>query len=595
MPLLIYGAELKDENDVITIDNFAEKIDQKSWEEFMPKGVTKKEFNNFIKYYDKEIFCAAGKRIRALAKSADQLDIEERIERITEIFNTFRNPDKETVLTPWRVVNIHLGESIGGYNFYDQEFEKILSEPRFIDNGDITKKIFTPNAKILEINSKSGLYPLYLVYSIYRSRLNKNNTNSLTFENKLSIWDKTVYENIFIICKTPMAKSITKRTLVGYRNAKVNTRSFNDLINLIRHKPHKFIEKVVQGKTFGKNGDNNMKFNAIVGNPPYQEEGISSRKSPVYHLFYNIAFQLSDIVTLITPARFLFKAGQTPVEWDEKMLSDQHFKIVKYFPKSTEIFPTVDIKGGVIISLRDINQNFGKINFFSPHKELTAILNKISLSNTQNNFSNLVSSQGIYKFSDILFIDHPEVYDVQGKGTAAKITSSCFEKLQNIFLEDKNDNSYIKIIGLCKGKRLFKYIKKEYIQNIDFLNYYNVLLPEANGSGALGEALSSPIISEPGSGHTDTFLSIGKFLNKHEAENCLKYICTNFTRAMLATLKATQHNPKSTWKNVPIQDFTKNSDISWDTTIDNIDIQLYKKYNLNPDEINFIEENIQKM
>ena len=64
---------------------------------------------------------------------------------------------------------------------------------------------------------------------------------------------------------------------------------------------------------------------------------------------------------------------------------------------------------------------------------------------------------------------------------------------------------------------------------------------------------------------------------------------------MLATLKATQHNPKSTWKNVPIQDFTKNSDISWDTTIDNIDIQLYKKYNLNPDEINFIEENIQKM
>ena len=390
MPLLIYGAELKDENDVITIDNFAEKIDQKSWEEFMPKGVTKKEFNNFIKYYDKEIFCAAGKRIRALAKSADQLDIEERIERITEIFNTFRNPDKETVLTPWRVVNIHLGESIGGYNFYDQEFEKILSEPRFIDNGDITKKIFTPNAKILEINSKSGLYPLYLVYSIYRSRLNKNNTNSLTFENKLSIWDKTVYENIFIICKTPMAKSITKRTLVGYRNAKVNTRSFNDLINLIRHKPHKFIEKVVQGKTFGKNGDNNMKFNAIVGNPPYQEEGISSRKSPVYHLFYNIAFQLSDIVTLITPARFLFKAGQTPVEWDEKMLSDQHFKIVKYFPKSTEIFPTVDIKGGVIISLRDINQNFGKINFFSPHKELTAILNKISLSNTQNNFYNLL-------------------------------------------------------------------------------------------------------------------------------------------------------------------------------------------------------------
>ena len=117
MPLLIYGAELSDESQDITIDNFASLIDPQSWEEFMPKGVTKQKFNSIKKYYDPEIFCAAGKRIRAMARAADKLSVEERIERITDIFSTFRNPDKETVLTPWRVVNMHLGDCLGGYNF----------------------------------------------------------------------------------------------------------------------------------------------------------------------------------------------------------------------------------------------------------------------------------------------------------------------------------------------------------------------------------------------------------------------------------------------------------------------------------------------
>lgn len=125
MPLLIYGAELDNEDEEITIDNFAEKIDPRSWEEFMPKGVSKQKFNAFKKYYDPDIFRAAGKRIRAMAKAADKLSVEERIGRITDIFSTFRNPDKETVLTPWRVVNMHLGDCLGGYCF----LTRIMSIP----------------------------------------------------------------------------------------------------------------------------------------------------------------------------------------------------------------------------------------------------------------------------------------------------------------------------------------------------------------------------------------------------------------------------------------------------------------------------------
>ena len=92
----------------------------------MPKGVTRQKFNSIKKYYDPEIFCAAGKRIRAMARAADKLSVEERIERITDIFSTFRNPDKETVLTPWRVVNMHLGDCLGGYNFFDKDYEHTI-------------------------------------------------------------------------------------------------------------------------------------------------------------------------------------------------------------------------------------------------------------------------------------------------------------------------------------------------------------------------------------------------------------------------------------------------------------------------------------
>ena len=173
MPLLLYGAELHNEEEEISLDNFASLIDEKSWEEFMPKNVTKEDFERFKKYYDPDVFREAGKRIREMARAADKFTIEERIERITTIFNTFRNPDKETVLTPWRVVNMHMSDCFGGWCFYGESFDEkdILSIPRYVDCGKVTQNIFRPESHILEINSKSGLYPLYVAYNIYRSRV----------------------------------------------------------------------------------------------------------------------------------------------------------------------------------------------------------------------------------------------------------------------------------------------------------------------------------------------------------------------------------------------------------------------------------------
>lgn len=590
MPLMIYGADIDDDKTEITIDNFASLIDPLSWEEFMPRGVTKQRFNAFKKYYDPDIFAASAKRIRDMVRSADKLSIEQRIERISALMGTFRNTDKETVLTPWRVVNMHISDTLGGYTFLNEDFDEKnpLADPRFVDHGKVTAQVFNPDTRILEINSKTGLYPLYMAYSVYRAKLASMITSPESIEEEWAVWREVVSENIFVICKTPMAKSITKRTLVGFHNGKTNMWAPQDLINKIKNQSELFIKKVHD--LIGKD----VKINAVVGNPPFQEEGDNTRKPPIYHLFYDIAFKLSPLVTLITPGRFLFKAGQTPLKWMEKMLADPHFKIVDFFQKSNEVFPSVDIKGGVAIGLRDAKSNFGPIQFFSEFTELKSIIKKVysHKSFVQGQFAEIVSSQGIYRFTNEAIQKFPRISEVQGKGTAAKITSKAFENLTEIFVdsEKKCEGTPVKIMGRINNSREVRWIDSSYVQFNDYLDTYNVFVPEANGTGAIGEVLSTPVI-----GHTDTFLSIGKFAYAEEASACLKYVKSKFARCMLGTLKATQHNPRDTWANVPLQDFTEKSDIDWSKSIEEIDRQLYAKYNLNDDEIAFIESMIKPM
>ena len=678
IPLLVYGAEINDEaGEEITIDNFASDriVDEASWEEFMPKGFTKQTFNTLKDCFDRNIFTGAAKRIRQMVKDADRLNTEDRIAKIATIFSYFHNPDKETVLTPWRVVNMHLSDTIGGWCFWNEEFDAPYTEEnrygeqvnaaRFVDRGEVTRDIFSDyNSRILEINSKTGLYPLYMAYSLFKgAKEPQYRSASLTSErgssrdaeqyyrqadDDLEIWKDVLQDNIFVACRTRMAVSITKRTLAGFRtDVRMNVRCYEhevpvsslvsagvlkatdehvhregktylydhraslvcDMINVLRAKPELFQDDIVRGNDFwhvyssipksDNENINHMKFKAVVGNPPYQIEGESTRKTPIYNLFYDIAFKLSPLVTFITPGRFLFKAGQTPMEWMEKMLSDKHFRVVDYFQKSSDVFPTVDIKGGVAIGLRNTNKEFGAIGFFSNYAELKSIMGKVFANPLFKfgQFANLISSQGIYRFSEKALSEIPRIYEVQGKGTASKITSNAFENLPEIFVntEEECRGEGVQIIGRVKGSRKTRWIKSSYLQPCEYLNYYNILVPEANGTGAIGEVLSTPVIGVPVIGHTDTFLSIGKFANAQEASACLKYVKTKFARCLLGTLKATQHNPRDTWSNVPLQDFTSQSDIDWSQSIANIDRQLYAKYNLTDDEISFIEQMIKPM
>lgn len=591
MPLMIYGAKVENEDEELTIDNFTQLVDPQSWGEFMPKGVTKQRFNAFKKYYDPDIFTAAAKRIRQMARAADRLSIEERIERIAAIFATFRNPDKETVLTPWRVVNMHMSDCLGGYTFYNEDFSETIEDPRFVDRGDVTAEVFAPDSPLLEINSKSGLYPLYLAYNIYRARLRNEMFSPETLEEHQAIWDKTVAENIFVICKTPMAKSITRRTLLGFRNGKTNMWAPEDLINKIKNQPELFIKKVHD--LVGKD----VKIKVVVGNPPYQEvnEGNGNGANPLYHLFIDLARKLSPIGSMIHPARFLFKAGKTPKDWNEKILSDPYFKVVDYWVKSIDVFNNVDVKGGIAITMWNENEKCGPIGFFSPYPEVRNILKKVQSYNTES-FSDIVYPRDLYKLSDKLYTENPWAEGRQSQGHRLDIGSSIFDVFPELFLDNApNESEYIGLYGLLGRDRVTKWIKRSYIKLPDNIDKFKVLVPKSNGSGAIGEVLSTPVIGVPVIGHTLTFLSIGRFDKAPQAEACLKYIKTRFARLLLGTLKVTQDNPKDTWANVPMQDFTADSDIDWSKSVEEIDAQLYAKYNLSDEEIAFIESMIKPM
>ena len=595
MPLMLYGAEMMDEDKELTIDNFANLVDNQSWEEFMPRGVTKQVFRRFKRYYDPDIFREAGKRIREMARMADKFTVEERIARLASIFATFRNPDKETVLTPWRVVNMHLGDSLGGYCFMNEDFTSLLDTPRYIEHKGITSKVFRPRSVILEINSKSGLYPLYAAYNIYRTRIEeaRERYGEINRTTALMLWDRSLEENIFVVCKTPMARYITMRTLRGFRKTKVHAEYYPDLIESITTQPESVVNMLRSGKRFWKiNNDENMKIDAIIGNPPYQVvvEG-NGRSKPVYHLFMDLACQISQRVSLITPARYLFNAGFTPTDWNSKMLNDEHFKVVNYKANSTEVFPSVDIKGGVAVMYRDSTQKFGKIGVFKAFPELNQIASKVEKLH-EKSLVEIVYAESSYRFDT----SKPEIERLVSDRLNGdkKIISNIFDKLPDLFTEEQRPRA-IGFYGRTKGGRCFRYADRKLFEKHPNLDKYKVIVPESNGSGAIGEVLSTPLIGEPLIGVTQTFLTIGAFDTRAEAEACLKYVKTKFARTMLGLLKATQHNPKETWRLVPLQDFTDRSDIDWSQSVADIDRQLYRKYGLEEKEIAFIEEKVRAM
>ena len=347
-------------------------------------------------------------------------------------------------------------------------------------------------------------------------------------------------------------------------------------------------------------GSTSMKFDYVIGNPPYQEEapGTSTSDKPVYHTFMDAAYSVSDKVELITPARFLFDAGATPSVWNRKMLNDTHFKVLQYESDAKYFFSSIELPGGIAISYRDATRNFGAMKQFIQYNELNKIARKVKEKH-EKTLNSIMYPQNKFNLSN-LYEDFPILKTRIGSdGKDKRFRQIVMERFPEIFSEQKSDDS-LRTLGLIGRQREYRYISRRYVEYETWIDKYKVFVPFSNGaSGTLGKEparlISKPALGLPGDGITQTFIGIGEFGTKTEADNLMKYILSKFARILLGILKVTQGNKPETWSYVPLQDFTAHSDIDWNKSVAEIDQQLYRKYDLTADEIEFIETHVKEM
>lgn len=587
LPLLIYGAKV-DLTESIKMADFITLVDEESWQEFMPKTVDKPLFRKLLKYYDEDVVSGAGLRIRRMAKAADELPPTERVKRIAEIFSHFRNPDKETVLTPWRVVNLHLSNMVGGYCFLNEQFDpqEVLEEPRLVDQGQVTEDIFlNPEARILEMNSKSGLYPLYMAYSLYAMKL-PGPEDKLPLEQTQALWQETVEQQIFVLCKTRMAESITRRTLVGYQDWTVNTTYIPHLLERMENDPQRLAKKLQRTDTWGKEGQP-MKFDAIVGNPPYQEmdgggKGYSAK--PVYNYFVGEAKAIEPhYISMITPSRW-FSGGKGLDDFRAEMLQDKHLRKIVDYADNEALFSNVSIVGGVNYFLWDSSYN-GDCEVTSIRGENAVTLNRdlseYDIFIRNNNALQLIrrmEESGDRKMDDVVY---PR--NVFGISSDLRGQDNKDEKHQLALFSSQKSNSMA-----------MSYISGDEVQKQhELIGKYKVIMGKVVPRGgevgvdpSVGYRVTSTLqVLSPGSVFTDSYLLLAAFDSKTEAIHFAEYMCLKFPRFLLHETYSSMNISKQNFRFVPFLDYSK----EW------TDKELFKRYGCNEEEILMIESIIRPM
>ncbi len=607
IPLLVYGANIPFEQD-ITVDNITGIVDDISWEEFMPKGFSKEDFKYFKKFYDTEVFIGAGKRIRQRIKDAESLPVMERVKEIAEIFAMFRNPDKETVLTPWRVVNMHMSDCLGGYDFWNENHTETLDTPRVVDHGKITAETFwNRDAKFLEINSKTGLYPLYVAYSLFCAlrQSNKRKTDS-------ELWEKVLRDNVYVICKTPMAEYITKRTLAGYKDIKVNAKYIDNLVNKAQdEKTRKNLVKLIQnGKTFWNiNQDTDMKFDAIVGNPPYTEitakkdtNNGQKRQKNIFQYFQQIADALGSNTSLIYPgARWIHRSGKNMEDFGKTQINDGHLDLLIYYPDWTELFPTAQIGDGISIVLKLRNKkDFGFTYVYRLKSEEHSVFIK------EKPGSNLIPLNPVNSY--IIEKIKQTMLNYSLPPLAVSVLSQKLFGIESSFVElnpkkvrpyNKGDNfdtqNEIKLFTNNKAGKAGRaqwYIAKRNIIHKEAQKYIDRWKVVVSSANAGGQKRSNQIaIMDNHTAFGRSRVALKDFATKEEARNFFKYAQSTFIRfAFLLT----DESLTSLAKWVPDLKNYKNNNGLIDFFAD-VNTEVYKLFNISEKYQKYINDYIAKI
>lgn len=603
IPLLMYGgADAGDPKDELTVDNFTRKIKDESWTEFMPKGISKEDFNKIRKCFNATRFEEAGKKYRALTREADFMHIDERIRQITEIFSYFRNPDKETVLTPWRVVNMHMSDTIGGWCWYDESFDEktgVLDTPRYVDQGDVTRQLFDNvdlagevQTKILEINSKTGLYPLYVTYSLFRRRLDEYikaeciDKETVSVQEEQVVWDDIVKDNMYVICNTPMAVGITRRTLFGFRlvDQKANIKNVQLIERASKNQEELVQELKSVGFWKGNTSKQEMKFNAVVGNPPYQLSGHGQKPLPIYQNFIDLARTLKPkCISIVSPSRWF--AANDLKEFRDSIIKENKLDIIHDFADARLCFPNVEIKGGISYFRWNDDSNQYCNFFIHNDKGVTQTMRNLSTENTEIlirdgymiKILEKVQSKNEAKFNSLISSNDPFGFDMREEHSSKRVKVP--------YYNTPKENSAIFYYNGWRKKGV-GYVDREIInKNTEWVDKVKILIPKAWGTGDTTKDWLKPFIVEKNTCCTETYLVVGPFDSLEIAENVVSYMGTKFFHFMVAIMKLTQNAMQGVYCNVPIQDFSHR----W------TDEDLYEKYGLDFFEREYIESLIKPM
>ncbi|HBM14902.1 MAG TPA: restriction endonuclease [Lentisphaeria bacterium] len=454
-----------------------------------------------------------------------------------------------------------------------------LSDSEIVTPEIVTDKIISglptkavdKNTMFLDIASKQGEF----VYAVYKK------------------FGKDVANKFYSIPTSKIAYEFTRKVYklleLDVKLIEANYTSY-DLIS-----ENKFIEK----ETI-KINNKKMKFNAIVGNPPYQQSdgGAQASAKPIYNLFVDVAKQLSPSnIAMIMPTRW-FAGGKGLDVFRSQMLNDIHISELHDFLKPDLIFQNINLRGGICYFHWNKNCDNSKdlTKVFTYKDSLIPKINERSLKTEDSDIliRHSIAIEIIKKINSISEFNSFETHISPRRP---------FDIDANIVKNNRKyrgDKKGLKNPVICygKGKQTGFLEREEITKNTGWIDKFKVFTPRANNIGTeLNDDNLNSFVGIPNTICTESYLVIGVELNldEHSAKNLTKYLTTKFARFQHSLGKASQDATSKTFRFVPTQNFTANSDINWSKSTQEIDKELYKKYKLSNEEIEFIESMIKPM